>query len=82
MCLAPNKSPGNLVCGVKSTADKIKEGTSLRAFEYEVKEAEEKSEGRSERYYHLLELRKVVGHHGSQTVPGIPDSFSPRTLTS
>ncbi|KAE8270181.1 hypothetical protein A4X09_0g2140 [Tilletia walkeri] len=26
----------------------------------------------SQRYCHLLELRKVVGHHGSQTVPEFP----------
>ncbi|KAE8209702.1 hypothetical protein CF327_g6345 [Tilletia walkeri] len=46
MCLAANKSLGNLVCGVNSTADKVKAGKneSLRVFEYELKEAEKKEE--------------------------------------
>ncbi|CAD6892110.1 unnamed protein product [Tilletia controversa] len=50
MCLSVNKSLGNLVCGINSTADKVKEGKneSLRVFEYELKEAEKKGEKEEE----------------------------------
>ncbi|KAK0525849.1 hypothetical protein OC834_005014 [Tilletia horrida] len=44
MCLSVNKTLGNLVCGINSTAEKVKGGKneSLRIFEFELKESEKK----------------------------------------